>query len=88
MQALDCCDDSVRFVEDGEFEFEIEIDSKSQMLQFDSAHSVQNYFVVHPIKSISLLHFDLQSPNVADENCLLHQRECGWKNELVQFVMF
>jgi hypothetical protein len=42
---------------------------------------------IHP-ESISFLPRDLQSPNVADEDYLLHQRECEWNNELVQFQMF
>jgi hypothetical protein len=90
MQENDHSDDSVRFVEDEEFEFEFDLDSQSQMLQFDTDHSIVNHSAVHPIQSISrlLLHFDLQSPNVADEHRLFHHRECGWNNVLVQCEMF
>jgi hypothetical protein len=86
MPARDHPYDSARLVADGEPE--LENDSQSQMLQSEPSHSVANHSVVHPIESISLLHFDLQSPNVANEHGLFHHHECEWNNELVRFQMF
>jgi hypothetical protein len=63
--------------------------SQSQMFQSGAAELVENHFAVHPMESISvlLLYLDLQSPNVADGNCLFHHRSCRWNNVLVQFEM-